>query len=99
MSPIVVTLLGIVTLVRPVQAQNAPLPIVVTLPGIIVFLQPLINVFVCVSMIALQFSRLSYTAFPFSTVMLVRPVQCQNASSPIVVTLLGIVTLVRRGNH
>ena len=49
--PIVVTLLGIVTLVRLLQPSNAPLPIVVTLLGIVTlvrlmqpsYLQPVIT--------------------------------------------------------
>ena len=46
----------------------------VTELGMIVFLQPLINVFVAVSIIALQFSREPYTELPLSTFMPVKPV-------------------------
>lgn len=47
----------------------------VTLLGITVFLQPAIRVLVIVSMIALQLSRESYTLFPSSTDMDVKPEQ------------------------
>ena len=93
--PIEVTELGMVTLVKPEQPLNAPLPIEVTELGIIVFLHPLINVFVAVSIMALQFSRESYTELPLSTFMLVRPLQSENASVPILVTELPMVTLVK----
>ena len=62
---------------------------------IIVFLQPLINVFVAVSIMALQFSRESYTELPLSTFMLVKPLQPENALEPIEVTELGMVMLVK----
>ena len=41
--PRVVTLLGIMMEVRPIQPEKAPSPMLVTLFGIIVFLQPAIN--------------------------------------------------------
>ena len=69
-----------VTLVKPLQPSNAQSPILVTELGIIVFLHPLINVFVAVSIMALQFSRESYTELPLSTFMLVKPLQPRNAS-------------------
>ena len=84
-----------VTLVKPVQSRNADLPIEVTELGIIVFIHPLINVFVAVSIMALQFSRESYTELPLSTFMLVKPLQASNAPLPISVTELGMVTLVK----
>ena len=84
-----------VTLVKPLQPLNAPMPIEVTELGIIVFLHPLINVFVAVSIMALQFSRESYTELPLSTFMLVKPLQPLNAPSPIEVTELPMVTLVK----
>ena len=84
-----------VTLVKPLQPENELLPIVVTEFGIIVFLHPLINVFVAVSIMALQFSRESYTELPLSTFILVKPLQPPNAPSPIEVTELGMVTLVK----
>ena len=93
--PMLVTLLGIVALVSPLQPKNASFPMLVTLLGIIVLLQPLIIVFVDVFTIALQLSRLSYTLLPLSTTMLIRPLQALNASVPMLVTLLGIVMLVR----
>ena len=60
-----------------------------------VFLQLTISVFEAVSIIALQFLRLSYVSFPFSTIIEVKPEQPQNALSPMLVTLLGMVTEVR----
>ena len=47
----------------------------VTVLGITVFLQPVINVFVDVSIIALQLFRESYTVFPDSTTIDVKPLQ------------------------
>ena len=84
-----------VRLVKPLQPENAPGPIEVTELGIIVFSHPLINVFVAVSIMALQFSRESYTELPLSTFMLVKPLQLPNALLPIEVTDLGMVTLVK----
>ena len=84
-----------VTLVKPLQPENELLPIVVTELGIIVFLHTLINVFVAVSIMALQFPRESYTELPLSTIMLVRPLQLRNAYLPISVTDLGMVTIVK----
>ena len=52
-----VTLLGIVIEVRPVQPLNAWFPTAVTLLGITVFLQPVIKVLEDVSIIALQLLR------------------------------------------
>ena len=62
-----------VTLVRPLQPKNADSPIAVTEFGMIVFMQPVINVFVEDSMIALQLSRESKNWLSFATVMLVIP--------------------------
>ena len=67
----------------------------VTLLGIIVFLQPAISVLEDFSIIALQFSLLSYLVFPPATTMLVRAVQPEKAPSPMLVTLLGMVMLVK----
>ena len=61
----------------------------------IVFWQPAINVFVVVSIIALQLLRLSYFVFPFSTTMEVKLQQEEKALSPMLVTLLGMVTEVK----
>ena len=63
--------------------------------GIIVFLHPLINVFVAVSTMALQFARESYTELPLCTIVLVKPLQLPNALPPIEVTELGMMTLVK----
>ena len=93
--PILVTLLGMVTEVREEQPLKAPYPILVTLLGMVVFLQPTTRVFVAVSIIALQFSRLSYVLLPLSTTIAERAEQPSKALFPILVTLLGIVTEVR----
>ena len=61
----------------------------------IVFMHPVISVLVEVSIMALQFSRLSYTTLPLSTVIEVRPLQSMNVLPLIKVTELGIVTDVR----
>ena len=90
-----VTEFGMVTLVRPEQPQNAELPMLVTEFGITVFIHPEINVFVFVSIIALQLSRESYFGFPESTSIVVRLEQSENAEPPMMVTELGMVTLVR----
>jgi hypothetical protein len=55
--PMLVTELGMVTEVRLEQPRNASYPMLVTELGMVVFLQPVINVFVDVSMIALQLLR------------------------------------------
>jgi len=64
----------------------------VTLLGITVFWQPVINVLVAVSIMALQPSRLSYTILPSATTIDVKAPQRLNATNPMLVTLLGIVT-------
>lgn len=67
----------------------------VTLEGMIVFLQPVIRVFVSVSIIALQLFRESYDLFPTSTSIEVRHMHCSKTLSPMLDTLLGIVMEVR----
>ena len=51
--------------------------------------------FVAVLIIALQSFLLSYTALPDSTVMLINLTQLENAELPMLVTLDGMVTLVK----
>ena len=67
----------------------------VTLLGIIVVLHPECSVFVAVSIIALQLFRESYTGFPSSTTIEVKPEQLKKAPCPMLVTLLPIVTEVK----
>ena len=67
------TELGIVREMRPEQPEKANPSILFTELGIIVLQHPTINVFVSVSIIALQLSRLSYFVFPDSTTKEVRP--------------------------
>lgn len=95
LSQMLVMLSGISILVRLVQNAKAESPISVTLLGITVFAQPLISLLVPVSIIALQLSRLSYTGFLSSTVMLVKLEQPKKAHDFILVTVLGMVMLVR----
>ena len=59
--------------------------------GIVVDLQPAISLLVAPSMIALQLSRLSYTLFSESTIMLDSAVQTINVDYPIFDTELGMV--------
>ena len=73
--PIEVTLLGMGTEVRPLHPEKAASPIEVTLLGMVVFFAPLINVFVAVSIMALQLPRESYFVLPASTLNEVRPLQ------------------------
>ena len=94
-TPMLVTLLGMVMEVRPEQWKNALSPMLVTLLGILVLLQPDISSFVEVSMTALQLLRESYFLLLDSTLMEVRPEQPENKRTPILVTLLGMVTEVR----
>ena len=81
--------------VKPLQPENALFPIEVTLLGITVLTQPRSSVLLCVSTIALQLFRESYTVFVGETTIDVKPVQPEKAPSIIVVTLLGISTDVK----
>ena len=94
-SPIDVTLFGMVTEVSPLQSSKADSPMDVTLLGIIVSEHPFIKVLVAVSIMALQLSRESYFGLPLSTLIDVKPLQPKKASSPIDVTLPGMVRDVR----
>ena len=74
-SSIVVTELGMDIDVRLLQPTNALFPMIVTVLGIIVFWQPVINLLVDVSIMALQLLRESNFVFPLSTTIEVRPLQ------------------------
>ena len=93
--PMLVTLFGMVTEVRPLQPSKALSPMLVTSLGMTVFLQPAINVFVEVSIIALQLSRESYFVFSESTAIEVRPLQPSKGAVPMLVTLSGMVMEIR----
>ena len=67
----------------------------VTELGMVVDWQPAIRVLEAVSIIALQFSRESYTVLPLSTTMEVREEQPKNEPLPMLVTELGKVMEVR----
>ena len=68
-----------VMLISSMQFENAMSPMLFTELGMVEFLHPTIRVFLDVLIIALQFSRLSYTKFPVSTLMLFRLEQEENA--------------------
>ena len=91
----VVTLLGMTMDVRLLQPQKALSPIQVTLLGITVLLQPYTSVFVPVSIMALQLSRLSYVVFPSSTMISSNAEQSAKILFPKDVTLFGILIDVR----
>ena len=84
-----------VTLVKPLQPEKAELPIEVTELGMVVFLQPASKVFVAVSIIALQLSLESYLELPLSTTIDFKPLQKEKTLSPIEVTELGMLMLVK----
>ena len=90
-----VTLFGIVMLVRLLQPENARSLMLVTLPsvGMMLVWQPEIKVLVAVSI--RQFPAEWYFVFFASTVMLVRLVHPENTPLPMLVTLFGIVIPVR----
>ena len=94
-ASMLITPFGISILNKVLQSLNADPPMLVTLFGIFVFLHPIINVLVDVSMIALQLSLLSYTSLLLTTIFsnLLQPI---NADTSILVTLLGISTLISR---
>jgi len=93
--PMDVTVLGMVTEVSPEQYSKACPPMDVTVLGMIVLLQPTINLFVDVSIIALQLSRESYAPLFLLTVTEFSPEQPLKALSGIIVTLSPIVNDVR----
>ena len=68
--PIEMTELGMATDDNISQSAKALSPIEVMVLGMMVLLQPVIKVFVAVSMMALQLLRESYLEFPLSTFML-----------------------------
>ena len=85
-----VTLLGIVTEVKPEQPEKAYSPIFVTVFGMLVFLIPQINVFVDVSIIALQLFRLSNMGLLSATVIDMRSGQLEKLPPPMYLTSCGI---------
>ena len=76
------------------QLSNAEWPMDSTLLGIVEPLHPTTNVFVAVSIIALQLSLLSNTGFSSSTTILVKFVQLKKALYWIDSILFGISMLV-----
>ena len=63
--------------------------------GITVFLHPNKSLFAAVSIIALQFSLLSYTVLFSSTVIWLKPEHPEKPYAPMLVTLAEIVILVK----
>ena len=88
--PMLVTLSGSSIEVKALQFSNADHPMHVTVDGMIVLLQPNNNVFVEVSIKALQLFLLSKWLFVLSTTIEVKPLQPEKALSPILFTLFGI---------
>ena len=87
----VVTELGIVMLVSPMQPLKAWLPMVVTELGITVFWQPIIKVLFAVSIMALLLLRESYVELSFATVMLVNLVKPDTKLAGILFTLFPML--------
>ena len=92
--PMLITLSGII-ISENLQPANAEFPMLVILFGILVELHPDIKQFVAVSTMALHPLRLSYFAFPDSTTSLFSALQLLKIVPVRLVTLRGIVTLVR----
>ena len=109
--PILVTVLGIVILVKPVQPANAPFSILVTLSGIVILVKlpqpekelfgilvpPLITtVFNDAGTFDAKFPNIETNVWlTAGKVMFVKPLQFWNALLPILITLFGIVILVK----
>ena len=87
--PMLITLSGIVTLVRLLHSSNADFPMLVTLSGIVTLVR-------LVHHLNAPFSMLVTLS---GIVTLLRLVHLQNASSPILATLSGIVTLLSLVHH
>ena len=81
-EPISPTDLGMLMDVRPVQPVNELESIIRTPSGTTVFLQPVTNMLLFFSIMALQLSRESYVALPLSTTILVKPLQLMNGLPP-----------------
>jgi hypothetical protein len=104
--PIEVTLLGIVMFVRLEQAKKAVFPMLVTLLGIVMLvspvapsaLLPIVVILLGITMLV-RLEQPKNTPFPMTETpspikTLVRPKQFSKASSPMSITLSGIVMLV-----
>lgn len=94
LSPIFCILSGIATNVGKGIRLKALSPISTTSWGILVVIQPVIILWVAVSMMALQSFRESYTGFLGSTEMEVQNLHPQNAPLWILVMLAGMVILL-----
>lgn len=88
--PIVLMEFGIVMCVSSEQRKKAPVSILVMEFGMKVLLQPLINVFVDVSIIALQSPLESYFLLSWSTIRRVNFGQCEKILPLIAVTEYGM---------
>ena len=88
--PMLVTLVGMITDVNPMQVSNAHSPMQVIPNGITVFLQPDINLLVDFSIIALHSFLESYIGLEGSTTIDAKLIHSTKAILLISVTLLGI---------
>ena len=94
-SPILIHFSALnITEVSPEQPSKADSLIEVTELGMIVLLQPTINLFVDVSIIALQLLRESYALLSLLTITEVRPEQLEKTLSPMELTEFGMDTEV-----
>ena len=91
--PILVTLSGIVMLVKLVQPENAKLPILVTLFGIVMLVKPVQPLNASDGIYASQPNSI-LEPLPIGPAVF-KFVQPENAELPILVTLFGIVMLVK----
>ena len=83
LSPMLVTLLGIVMLVRPVQYSKAPFPMLVTLLGIVMLVRP-------VQLLKAQISMLVTGIPSILDGIVIAPFA--DLSQPVIVTLLSELT-------
>lgn len=88
------TELGMLIEKREPHPEKAEGPIDETVLGIVVFLHPTINLFVFLSIIALQLLRLSYTLLAAFTLIEAKPPHPEKAEEAIEITELGMVKAV-----
>ena len=95
--PILLIPSGILISVSKVHPENASLSMLAIPLGIIVEAQPMTNLLVSLSIIALQLLRESYTGLSSTTTILFNDAQPVNARQEILVRLLGITMLSSAG--
>ena len=97
-SPMLVTLFGIVTLVRLLHPESAESSMLITPFGILYLFSVFPSGYLCSTVLSLLNKTPSsevYVVLPSATWIAVKLLQQKNASSPMLVTLSGIVTFVR----